>query len=132
MSIVGILLCGGSSQRMGFNKLTVPLGGRNALERSAALLVNSGCDQLVIAVTGDTRPAAKALSLPVPTTLCEGGSTRGGSALNALRAAHGQTGDIAVIHDAARCFQTQAAVRAAIESAIRTGSGVSSLPMSLV
>ena len=42
MSVIGILLCGGSSRRMGFNKLTAPLGGRNALERSAALLHESG------------------------------------------------------------------------------------------
>ncbi len=129
MSVIGILLCGGSSQRMGFNKLTTPLGGRTALERSADLLAESGCDKLVIAVTDDTRPAAEALQLPVPVTLCEGGSTRGGSVMNALRAARGQAGDIAVIHDAARCFQTVEAVRAAISSAKQNGSGVTSLPM---
>ena len=129
MSTVGILLSGGSSRRMGFNKLTEPLGGRNALERSAALLWESGCDRLVVAVTEDTRPAAEALALPVPVTLCDGGATRSRSVLNALRAANGQPGDVAVIHDAARCFQTTAAVRAAIESAKASGSGVCALPM---
>ena len=129
MSVIGILLCGGSSQRMGFNKLTAPLGGSTALARSAALLFHSGCDRLVIAVTADTRPAAEALKAPVPVTLCDGGSTRGQSVLNALRAAQGQPGDIAVIHDAARCFQTAEAVRAAIAGARETGSGVASLPM---
>ncbi len=129
MSVIGILLCGGSARRMGFNKLTTPLGGSTALARSAALLSNSGCDRLVIAVTGDTLSAAETLACPVPVTLCDGGSTRGGSVLNALRAAHGQPGDIAVIHDAARCFQTVDAVRAAIESAKEHGSGIASLPM---
>ena len=129
MSVIGVLLCGGSSQRMGFNKLTTPLGEFTALERSASLLAHSGCDRLVIAVTADTRPAAEALHLPVPVTLCDGGSTRGQSVLNALRAAHGQPGDIAVIHDAARCFQSPDAVRAAIDSAKANGSGVASLPM---
>lgn len=129
MSAIGILLSGGSSQRMGFNKLIAPLGGKNALERSAALLVTSGCDRLVVATTADTRPAAEALALPVPVTLCVGGSTRGASVLNALHAAQGQPGDIAVIHDAARCFQTEAAVRAAIDSARTNGSGVAALPM---
>ena len=129
MSVIGILLCGGSSQRMGFNKLTAPLGGATALARSAALLSNSGCDRLVIAVTEDTRPAVEALEAPVPVVLCDGGATRGRSVLNALRAVNGQPGDIAVIHDAARCFQTEAAVRAAIASAKETGSGVTSLPM---
>lgn len=129
MSVIGILLCGGSSQRMGFNKLTTPLGGMTALERSAALLIGSGCDRLVIAVTEDTRPAAEALDTSVPVTLCDGGETRGQSVLNALRTADGQPGDIAVIHDAARCFQTENAVRAAILSAMEKGSGVASLPM---
>ena len=129
MSCIGILLCGGSSQRMGFNKLTAPLGGQSALQRSAALLAQSGCHRLVIAVTEDTRPGAEALNVAVPVTICAGGETRGQSVLNALRAADSQPGDIAVIHDAARCFQTQAAVRAAIDSAQRTGSGVAALPM---
>ena len=129
MSVIGILLCGGSSQRMGFNKLTTPLGGSTALTRSAALLWVSGCDRLVIAVTPDTRPAAEALKAPVPVTLCEGGSTRGQSVLNALRASQGRPGDIAVIHDAARCFQMESAVRAAIESARTNGSGIASVPM---
>ena len=129
MSVLGILLCGGSSQRMGFNKLTTLLGDLTALERSAALLIDSGCDRLIIAVTADTRPVAEALELPVSVTLCDGGETRGQSVLNALRAAHGQPEDIAVIHDAARCFQTEAAVRAAIASAKGTGSGVASVPM---
>ena len=35
MNVIGVLLCGGSSQRMGFNKLTTPLGEFTALERSA-------------------------------------------------------------------------------------------------
>ena len=65
----------------------------------------------------------------MPVTLCDGGSTRGQSVLNALRAAQGQPGDIAVIHDAARCFQSLDAVRAAIDSAKANGSGVASLPM---
>lgn len=129
MSVIGVLLCGGSSMRMGFNKLTTPLGGQNALERSAALLTDSGCDRLIIAVTSETRSAAEALALPVPVTICAGGETRGHSVLNALRAADGQPGDIAVIHDAARCFQTQAAVRVAIDSARENGSGIASLPL---
>ena len=127
MSVIGILLCGGSSQRMGFNKLTTPLGGSTALERSAALLCENGCDRLVIAVTADTRPAAEGLALPMPVTLCAGGATRGQSVLNALRASQGQRGDVVAIHDAARCFQSPDAVRAAIDSTRENGSGVAAL-----
>ena len=129
MSVIGILLSGGSSQRMGFNKLTAPLGGKTALERSL-LAMAPLCDRLVIAVTPDTRAQLEAASLPLPFTLCEGGDTRGASVLNALRASGGQPGDIAVIHDAARCFHTEAAFRAAIVSARENGSGVAALAMS--
>lgn len=38
MEAIGLLLCSGHSLRMGFDKLTAPLGGLCAMERSALLL----------------------------------------------------------------------------------------------
>ena len=127
MSVIGILLCGGSSQRMGFNKLTAPLGGRTAIEYSMRLM--ACCDRLIIAVTDDARAAVERVPLGIPVTLCDGGATRGQSVLNALRASHGQWGDVVAIHDAARCFQTAEAFDTAVQSARKNGSGVASLPM---
>ena len=77
MSVIGILLCGGSSQRMGFNKLTAPLGGRTAIEYSMRLM--ACCDRLIIAVTEDARAAVERVPLGIPVTLCDGGATRGQS-----------------------------------------------------
>ena len=122
MSVIGILLCGGSSQRMGFNKLTAPLGGRTAIEYSMRLM--ACCDRLIIAVTDDARAAVERVPLSISVTLCDGGATRGQSVLSALRASHGQRGDVVAIHDAARCFQSPDAVRAAIDSTRENGSGV--------
>ena len=127
MSVIGILLCGGSSQRMGFNKLTAPLGGRTAIEYSMRLM--ACCDRLVIAVTDDARAAVERVPLGIPVILCDGGATRGQSVLNALRASHGQRGDVVAIHDAARCFQTAEAFDTAVQSGRENGSGVASLPM---
>ena len=43
MSACGILLCGGSASRMGFDKLNTPLCGKTAIERSMDALLAGGC-----------------------------------------------------------------------------------------
>ena len=40
--VLGILLCAGESSRMGFCKLTTPLCGRTAIERSMDALLAGG------------------------------------------------------------------------------------------
>ena len=126
MSAVGILLCGGSSSRMGFDKLNTPIAGKTAIERSMNALVAGGCDSLVFAVNAASEATVKALSVPVPFAVVQGGKERTDSVRNGLMAADG---DIAVIHDAARCFVTPAVVKACIEAAGETGSGVAALPV---
>ncbi|MBQ7278324.1 MAG: 2-C-methyl-D-erythritol 2,4-cyclodiphosphate synthase [Clostridia bacterium] len=127
MSTIGILLCGGSSQRMGFDKLTTPLGGHTAIERGIEAM--SELDRLVIAITPAARSLVEGLSIPVPYTLCEGGATRAESVKNALLAARGEPGDVVLIHDAARCLQPAAVFAAAAKSAREKGSGVAALDM---
>jgi 2-C-methyl-D-erythritol 2,4-cyclodiphosphate synthase/2-C-methyl-D-erythritol 4-phosphate cytidylyltransferase len=126
MSAVGILLCAGASSRMGFDKLNTPLYGKTAIERSMEALVLGGCDSLVFAVGGESEKTVKALSVPVPFTVVPGGEQRTDSVRNGLKAANG---DVAVIHDAARCFVTPALVQACIASALEFGSGVAALPV---
>ncbi len=126
MSAVGILLCGGSSCRMGFDKLNTPLCGKTAIERSMEALVAGGCDSLVFAVNDASEQTVRSLSVPVPFTVVRGGRERSDSVRNALAAAGG---DVAVIHDAARCFVSPALVRACIESAKEFGSGVVAIPV---
>lgn len=121
MDIVGILLCAGSANRMGFDKIITPLCGVTPVERSADALIDGGVTQLVIAVSAATEEAISKLTFSVPHKLVRGGDSRRQSVYNALLAA---SGDIAVIHDAARAMVTPDIVRRCVESAINHGSGI--------
>ena len=121
MSACGVLLCAGESRRMGFDKLNTPICGKTAIERSMDALVAGGCDSLVFVVCGESERTVASLTVPVPFTVVPGGKLRTDSVRNGLRAA---SGEIAVIHDAARCFVDPAIVKASIESAEQFGSGV--------
>lgn len=125
--IGGILLCAGSATRMGFDKLLTPIGGRTAAERSIELLVQGGCDSLVLVANESNEAALAALPCPVPVTVVRGGQTRTESVRNGLNAL--KNAEIAVIHDAARCFTPASCVMACIESARQSGSGVLALPV---
>ncbi|MDO4573300.1 MAG: 2-C-methyl-D-erythritol 4-phosphate cytidylyltransferase, partial [Clostridia bacterium] len=124
MRAVGILLCAGSARRMGFDKLTRPLAGRTAIERSMEALLAGGAARLVIAAGDETRAYIEGLRLPPGTRVVPGGATRTESVRSALDAAEGE---VAAIHDAARCFVEPALVRRCIESAAAFGSGVAAV-----
>ena len=131
MRAVGVLLCAGAASRMGFDKLLTPLAGRTAIERSMDALVRGGVTELVFAVSETSRAYAQALGCPVTKTVVSGGDTRQDSVRSALRAAaQDGTDGIAVIHDAARCMVSPEVVRACIESAVKTGSGIAAVPVS--
>ncbi|MBR5805133.1 MAG: 2-C-methyl-D-erythritol 4-phosphate cytidylyltransferase, partial [Clostridia bacterium] len=99
--IVGILLCAGASQRMGFDKLQRPLAGKSAIERSMNALIEGGVSELIFVVSEASDRFVRSLSCPVPNTVVAGGATRRDSVRNALLSSEG---DIAVIHDVARCL----------------------------
>lgn len=126
MKIVGILLCAGSSSRMGFDKLSTPIDGKTPIERSAEALVSGGCNELVFVVSEQTRDLVDRLEYLVQKRTIMGGATRTESVKNGLLAA---SGEIAVIHDAARCFVPTDVVKRCIESAVEFGSGIAALPM---
>ena len=121
MNIVGILLCAGTGNRMGFDKVTTPLCGMSPAERSALALIAGGVTELVITYSPQTEAFVRALSYPIPVKYVRGGDTRRRSVYNALMAGDG---DIAVIHDAARAMVTPDIVRRCVESAINHGSGI--------
>ena len=126
MSACGILLCAGESRRMGFDKLNTPICGKTAIERSMDALVEGGCDSLVFVVCGESEKTVAGLNVPVPFAVVQGGEQRTDSVRNGLSAA---SGEIAVIHDAARCFVDPAIVKASIESAEQFGSGIAAIPV---
>lgn len=119
--VVGILLCAGSAMRMGFDKLLTPLCGKTAIERSAEALIAGGVTRLVCTTNEQTNAFLHTLTFSVPTKIVFGGATRQASVKNGLLS---DTGDIAVIHDAARCMVTAEQVRACIDSAAAYGSGI--------
>ncbi len=126
MSATGILLCAGTSVRMGFDKLNTPLCGKTAIERSMDALIAGGCDALVFVVNEASEQTVRAIACPVPFTVVPGGETRTDSVRSGLCAANG---DVAVIHDAARCFVSPALVKACLDSARAYGSGVAAIPV---
>ena len=126
MSACGVLLCAGSSSRMGFDKLNTSLNGMTAIERSMRALIAGGCVSLVFAVNDESEKTVASLDCPVPYAKVRGGVSRTESVRNALQAVHE---DVAVIHDAARCFVSPELVRSCIESAAAYGSGVAAIPM---
>ncbi len=120
--IVGVLLCAGESSRMGFDKLTTPIAGKTAIERSLEALVLGGVDTVVFAVSPSTRSFVETIDCPVQSSVVLGGDTRAQSVKNALGTI--RSAEIAVIHDAARCMVSPATVKESIESALLHGSGV--------
>lgn len=128
-SATGILLAAGDSTRMGFPKLLYPLpGGVTPLSLAYTALVRGGVSDIVIVYGAYTQQAANALAndAPLPTVCVPGGGNRQESVYAGLLAA---TGDISVIHDAARCRVNPAIVRESILSAREFGSGVAALPV---
>ena len=126
MSAAGILLCAGSSARMGFDKLNTPIGGKTAIERSMDALIRGGCDAIVFVANDASEKTVQSLSCPVPHTVVAGGEQRTDSVRNGLNTV---TADVAVIHDAARCFVSPEIVQSCIEAAKEFGSGVAAIPM---
>ena len=124
--ILGILLCAGSASRMGFDKMTTPIGGSTAVERSARALMAGGCTELLLTAGPETEPYLRTLTFSVPHRIVAGGVTRQDSVKAALAAAREMAGegDIAVIHDGARCMVTPEIVADCIESVRQKGSGI--------
>lgn len=121
MRCVGILLCAGSASRMGFDKVTTPLAGKTPVLRSAEALLAGGVTELVLTAGPQTKAYLETLPFSVPSKIVQGGETRQASVKNALLSADG---DVAVIHDAARCMVSPETVAECIDSAVRFGSGI--------
>jgi len=111
---------------MGFDKLITPLCGQVPLLRSLDALLAGGCTEIVASVNADTRAFLEPYLEIYPLRLAEGGETRFDSVHNALAVA---TGDIAVIHDAARCMNGANLVQVCIAAAVQYGSGVAAISM---
>ena len=129
MKVVGVLLCAGRSERMGFDKLTHMLpGGETPISRSAKALQAGGVEELILVANQATAPYALAAGeeTGLPCQVVTGGAERQDSVYQGLL--HAQGAQIVVIHDAARCLVEPAIVSSSIHSAQRYGSGIAAIP----
>ncbi len=124
--IEAVLLCAGSSDRMGFDKLNIPIAGKTAIERSLEALIAGGANAVAFVVNAASEKTVADIPCSVPSRIVEGGRTRRESVRNALESG---SCDIVVIHDAARCLVTPEIVGECIRSAVSSGSGIAAIPV---
>jgi 2-C-methyl-D-erythritol 4-phosphate cytidylyltransferase len=128
--VAGIVLCAGSSSRMGRDKLWEDLGGRPVLAWSLSTLAASACVDTLVCVasqqamdrTGDLLSSVR----PTP-RLVVGGVRRRDSVLAGLQAA--ADAEWCVVHDGARPFVTGEMVRLGLEAAQQTGAAIAAVPV---
>ena len=105
MKIDVIIPCGGSSTRMGADKLLLPLDGGTVIARSAAAFMRPYVQKLIVPCPPQKRAAYAAAigELQLPVVFCDGGDTRTASVRNALALCDSP---FVAIHDGARPFVT--------------------------
>ena len=131
MNVYAVILCGGSGTRMGAasNKTLLKAGGVPAIVRG--FRVFAGIVDGIVLVTRAGEEAVFAQTLAdyglKAFAVVPGGEDRQASALCGLEALP-KGADIALIHDGARPFVTEAIIRRVIDSVKQCGSGVAAVP----
>lgn len=121
-----VLLAAGQSRRMGgeLSKALLDLAGRPVVERAAAALLAAGpVSELVVVVRGRERGAIEAALRPHAARIrafVEGGEERTDSVRAGIGAVSEEV-DVALVHDAARCFVAPEDVAAVAEAAFEHG-----------
>ena len=116
MKVSAIIVAGGTSRRMGFDKLAADLDGRSVLSRSVAAFQD--CEQIdEIILVGSNDPLSENPPPKLRTTV-PGGAERHLSVAAGLEAASPDATHIAV-HDGARPLINPAAITLCIEAAAK-------------
>ncbi|MCI5605602.1 MAG: 2-C-methyl-D-erythritol 4-phosphate cytidylyltransferase [Clostridia bacterium] len=130
MKITAIIVAGGKGTRMGaqINKVFLELCGKAVLEHTVeAFEENQNIDEIIV-VTGsnDIEKATKILqNCNKLSAVVEGGEERQNSVYNGIKAA---SGDILVIHDAARALISQKEINDVIEDCKKYGAAALGVP----
>lgn len=126
--ISAVLVAAGASTRMGFDKLSVDLGGETVLHRSIRAFAK--CPQVdeIVLVAGKNRAfvEAQAADCKKPVQIVTGGATRAESAKNGVLAARGT---LVAVHDAARPFVSAAVIEAVLDAAKQCGAAAPAVPV---
>lgn len=131
--VAAVLVAGGSSTRMGFDKLLHKIQGVEVVRLAALLFAQHAYVDEIVLVAGESNlPAMEKLfeqyPLPKPLVIVQGGSSRMASVYRGVQACGPGTGLVA-IHDAARPFATAGLVARTIEAAAQTGGAAPALPV---
>lgn len=126
IGVSAVIVAGGKGRRMGaaVNKVFLPLCGREIIARTMDAFERCGTVDEIIVVTGAKDiervfEIAERDGISKLFAVVEGGAERQGSVCNGLSAARGE---IAAIHDGARCLITPAEIDAVIQDAKRGGA----------
>ena len=126
--ISAVLVAAGASTRMGFDKLSVDLGGETVLHRSIRAFAQ--CPQVdeIVLVAGKNRAfvEAQAADCKKPVQIVTGGATRAESAKNGVLTARGT---LVAVHDAARPFVSAAVIEAVLDAAKQCGAAAPAVPV---
>jgi len=133
-SLSAVVVAAGRSQRMGFDKLLTPLGGRPLLVHTLDRLFQTQVPAEIVLVI---RPGSEAEMEPVIAPLREkgairlvpGGAQRQDSVQAGLRAV-ADSSEYVLVHDAARPFITKEIVDAVLDAAKLSGAAVCGAPCS--
>lgn len=131
-SLSAVVVAAGRSQRMGFDKLLTPLGGRPLLLHTLDRIMQTGMPEEIILVI---RPGSEAEMAAVIAPLRDqgvirlipGGEQRQDSVLAGLNAVS-ESSDYVMVHDAARPFITRELIEVVLEAAKKAARPYAACP----
>jgi 2-C-methyl-D-erythritol 4-phosphate cytidylyltransferase len=128
-TLAAVIVAAGSSRRMGFDKILVPLAGEPLLRHSVrafeqcaevseiVVVCAKECEDGIRAILGDVKKLSAVLA---------GGDTRQESVSNGLAAV---TANFVAVHDAARPLVTASLITHCFEAAVEHGAAVAAEPV---
>ena len=126
MTVTAVIVAGGRGRRMGadINKVFLPLDGKEILAHTLlAFEICPDIDDIVVVTGGADTDRVMAIAerehITKLSAIVPGGRKRSDSVYNGLYAARG---DVAAIHDGARCLITPESISAVVKDAIKYGA----------
>lgn len=126
--VAALIAAGGSSRRMGMNKLLIKLGTEYVLEKTLKAFENcKEVDAIILAADNEELKDIARRVVAKPLYFADAGEERQYSVRNGLQYIDDE--DIVLIHDGARPFVTEDLIVRCIDSARECGSGVAAVPV---
>lgn len=127
--VCAVIVAGGSSRRMGFDKLLAPLEDGTVIQSSVRAFARHPLVDEIVVVAGEGNRSAimqQVQSLPKVKAVVTGGAERSDSVCRGLEATDAPW---AAIHDGARPFVSEAVITGALEGALLTGCAAPAVPV---